>query len=328
MRFKGGGFVGAKLTVVSLCAILCVAAFAQGQKGPGQRPELQLTLQQLFPLTSIGEGVLGLRGTPESIRQAGAVVLLRKDGVSGSVERKDAAVLNIGLEPAPLASGRKDVSFRPGDRFYVHSIYVGSDVITFGLMTTQMVPVGGKAQRLWTTLNFFFKAETLHNGDRETVVNAVQQWLAPETLSNIVAASAPPAVAFPGNAPSSVEIELTPGMSIEKIRESMGSPLRHIRYEARTWLYYPGLILTFAGEKLTDVDRIGGPPARLVIESDPTHAEILVDGKLAGETPATLEIPAGKRTITVRKKGNLDWTRAVELFAGSSVSLTASLEAK
>lgn len=316
-----------KISLLAMTGVLCWAAFAQGQKGPGQRPELQLALQQLFPLTTIGEGVLGLRGSPDSIRQAGVVVVLRQEGVSGSVERKDAAVLNIGLEAAPLASGRKDFSFHAGDRFYVHSIYVGSDVITFGLMTTQLVPVGGKPQRLWSTLNFFFKVETLHNGDRESVVAAVQQWLAPESLGSITAAAAAPAVAVavPGSAPANAEIQLTPGMSAEKAVESMGNPLRRIRFESHMWLYYPGLILTFTGEKLASVDRIGGPPAQVTIESDPSHAEIWVDGKFAGETPAMLEIPAGKRAIAVRKSGSPEWSRELELFAGSTVSLTANL---
>jgi hypothetical protein len=315
-----------------LCYTLVAAGVAEAQalKGPGQRPELQLSLQQLFPLTTIGEGVLGLRGTPDSIRQAGGVVVLRREGVSGSMERKNAATLHIGLEAAPVASGRQDIKFRPGERFYVHSIYVGSDVITFALMSTQMAPVAGGTHRLWATLNFFFKAETLHQGDRDAVLALVQQWIVPETLGTAMASGAPTALANPLSAPAgssqSNEIQLEPGMGIEQAIEAMGAPLRRITFGQHAWLYYPGLILAFTNQRLEAVDRLGGPPAAVVVESAVPHAEILVDGKLVGETPATLEIPAGRRRITVRKAGWPEWTREVELLSGSRVTLTAQLD--
>lgn len=319
-----------KVLLLATCLVLAAAAWAspQAAKGPGQRPELQLTLQQLFPLTTIGEGVLGLRGTPDSIRQAGGVVVLRREGVSGSVDRKNSATLQIGLEATPLASGRKDFAFRAGERFYVHSIYVGSDVITFALMTTQMLPVAGGTHRLWATLNFFFKAETLHNGDRDAVLAAVQQWIVPETLGaqSSYLPVAPPLMGAPAAvAPATAEVQLELGMSLEKAVEAMGAPVRRVSFGQSTWLYYPGLILTFANSRLDALDHLGGPPATVVVESDLAHAEIFVDGKLVGETPATLEIPAGRRKIVVRKPGAADWVRELHLLAGSRVSLSALL---
>ena len=316
------------IRVMSLLLMTAIAAKPQAAKGPGQRPDLQLSLQQLFPLTTIGEGILGLRGTPDSIRQAGGVVVLRHEGVSGSIDRKSSATLHIGLEPTPLASGRQDFKFRPGDRFYVHSIYVGSDVITFALMTTQMVPVAGGTHRLWATLNFFFKAETLHNGDRDAVLAVVQQWIVPETLGlQPASAPAPPsATNAPAPAvPANTEVQLEPGMAIEKVIDSMGDSMRSVTYGQNTWLYYPGLILTFVNGRLDAVDRLGGPPATVVMESDPAHAEIFVDGKLVGETPATLEIPAGRRRIVVRRQGATDWVRELDLLSGSRVSLSVLL---
>jgi len=316
-----------KILLLITCLALATPARTapQAAKGPGQRPELQLSLQQSFPLTTIGEGVLGLRGSPDSIRQVGGVVILRHAGVSGSIERKGAAVLNIDLGPTPQASGRKDFEFRPGDRFYVHSIYVGTDVITFALMSTQLLPVAGGNHRLWATLNFFFKAETLHAGDRDAVLASVQRWIAPEALGAALVPSAAPGAgaALPAPAaPPQAEIELSAGMPLQKAVESMGPPQRTIKFAANTWLYYPGLILTFTGERLESVGHLGGPPATVVVEADGGHAEIFVDGKLAGETPATLEIPAGHRKIVVRKAGQPDWQRELDLLPGSRVSLS------
>lgn len=67
--------------------------------------------------------------------------------------------------------------------------------------------------------------------------------------------------------------------------------------------------------------------ATLLIESNKPGADIEVDGNFMGNTPSTLSLTPGQHTITVKKKGMRDWTRAMNV-AGSGVHLNAELEAQ
>lgn len=51
-------------------------------------------------------------------------------------------------------------------------------------------------------------------------------------------------------------------------------------------------------------------------------ADIEVDGNFVGNAPATLNLPAGVHTISVRK-GNRSWERRVEIMANSQITLNA-----
>jgi hypothetical protein len=53
-------------------------------------------------------------------------------------------------------------------------------------------------------------------------------------------------------------------------------------------------------------------------------AEIFVDQDFVGNTPSTINVPAGKHVITVKKSGFQDWARTVD-FAGGSITLEAEL---
>jgi len=68
------------------------------------------------------------------------------------------------------------------------------------------------------------------------------------------------------------------------------------------------------------------PGAAMVsINSSAAGADIELDGGFVGSTPATLQIPAGMHRISV-KKGPKEWQRTVQVTAGSSITLSASLE--
>lgn len=51
----------------------------------------------------------------------------------------------------------------------------------------------------------------------------------------------------------------------------------------------------------------------LVVHSDPTGAQILLDGKLRSATPATINLPPGWYTVTVTKEGFQPWSGQVKV---------------
>jgi PEGA domain/PDZ domain len=60
------------------------------------------------------------------------------------------------------------------------------------------------------------------------------------------------------------------------------------------------------------------------LSSTPAGADILVDDEFAGNTPSTINIPAGKHIVTVRKSGYQDWVRSMNFYTGS-ITLSAEL---
>jgi PEGA domain-containing protein/PDZ domain-containing protein len=65
-------------------------------------------------------------------------------------------------------------------------------------------------------------------------------------------------------------------------------------------------------------------PCVVAITSSPAGADILVDDEFTGNTPSTINVPAGKHTVTVRKPGFQDWIRSMN-FYGGSITLSAEL---
>ena len=66
--------------------------------------------------------------------------------------------------------------------------------------------------------------------------------------------------------------------------------------------------------------------AKIQLESDPTGADIELDGSFVGNTPSDVQVPEGDHTITVKKTGFKDWERKMKVNAGSSIRLSAALE--
>src|ERR1039457_7379141 len=56
--------------------------------------------------------------------------------------------------------------------------------------------------------------------------------------------------------------------------------------------------------------------AQLEITSDPSGAQISVDGNFLGRTPAEIDIAPGRHTITISKPGCRAWERTLEVSAG------------
>ncbi len=64
----------------------------------------------------------------------------------------------------------------------------------------------------------------------------------------------------------------------------------------------------------------------VTITSEPDGAEIFVDDKFHGNTPATLKLPAGSHAIVLKFPGRADWRRTLEVLKSSKVSLKATLD--
>ncbi len=66
--------------------------------------------------------------------------------------------------------------------------------------------------------------------------------------------------------------------------------------------------------------------AKIQLESDPSGADIELDGNFVGNTPSDVQIGEGDHTVIVKKGGFKDWERKMKVSAGSSVHLSAQLE--
>jgi len=65
----------------------------------------------------------------------------------------------------------------------------------------------------------------------------------------------------------------------------------------------------------------------ITITSEPDAAEIFVDGKFHGNTPATLKLPAGSHTVLLKSPGFPDYARTLELPKSSRLTLKAAFQA-
>jgi hypothetical protein len=66
--------------------------------------------------------------------------------------------------------------------------------------------------------------------------------------------------------------------------------------------------------------------AKIQLESDPSGADIELDGSFIGNTPSDVQVGEGDHTITVKKSGFKNWERKMKVSAGSNVHLNAALE--
>lgn len=66
--------------------------------------------------------------------------------------------------------------------------------------------------------------------------------------------------------------------------------------------------------------------ASVQLTSDPTGAEITIDGSYVGSTPSTVNLTPGTHAIKMTLPGYAPWVRSVETQAGESRNLAAALE--
>jgi hypothetical protein len=62
------------------------------------------------------------------------------------------------------------------------------------------------------------------------------------------------------------------------------------------------------------------------ITSDPDGAEIFLDDKFIGTTPATLRLGEGAHTLTLKSPHHADWQRSITVLKDSTVTVKATLD--
>lgn len=321
---KTEGRLGA---AAGLLLALGFAAGALAQANVGRRADVKQSLEQRYRVTEIGPKYMGLSGNRGTIRKAGGVVTLRRSGLSGSLESELPASYAVREGAVTLFRGRQDVPLSVGDKFYVHSVHVGSDVITLGLLSARANSGPKGSSRLWAGLSFFFPPDTVADADVRSIYAVLDQWLLPEEGLRPVLSGASVMQAEPAAPPTpAAPAELKPGMSREEVEAALGLPARDVSFGARTWLSYPGMVVVLNEGKLVSVDRSGRPPAKVRVVSEPDGADVLLDGSYVSSTPATLELPAGTYQVRVVLPGYQDWEREVRVLGGSEVTVRARLE--
>ncbi|HMK21942.1 MAG TPA: PEGA domain-containing protein, partial [Terriglobales bacterium] len=93
----------------------------------------------------------------------------------------------------------------------------------------------------------------------------------------------------------------------------------------RRWLTYPGITVLLEEGKLISADRNAQALVPVRISSDPSGADVFLDGSFVSSTPAVLRLPSGTYKIAVKMAGHSDWEREVKLLPGAEVNLDARL---
>jgi hypothetical protein len=75
------------------------------------------------------------------------------------------------------------------------------------------------------------------------------------------------------------------------------------------------------------ISAISAPPAGVTITSEPSGADIIVDGAFVGNTPSTVQMRAGTHAVQVTK-ASLRWERDLTVQSGSNLNVAATLKEK
>jgi hypothetical protein len=65
--------------------------------------------------------------------------------------------------------------------------------------------------------------------------------------------------------------------------------------------------------------------ARINVASEPSSADIEIDGAFVGNTPSSIELPPGEHQIIVKKSGYKPWERKLRI-SGGNINLAVELE--
>jgi len=328
-------------------AIALLSTAAAAQKKPAEQNDrivLEQILTQTYQPSQVGKQMMGIGGETD-IRRAGTIVVIQRPGLYGSLLHAEPASSAIDGLQYKLFRGHQDYEVPAGERYYVTAVAVGSDTILVAMISARSISAQAGTGRMWTTLSFKFPANVLATADKETVFREFDQWLMPEGRATSAApVAAPPAPAMttypaaapvaapapqPAAAPRPVAItesSLTPGMTREQILQSMGNPVREIQFDQRQWMIYPGFVAILKDNKLESFEMSGSGATKVTVQSDPAGAEIYLDEQFVGSTPSILAVAPGKHAFRLHAAGRADWSRQLNVLAGSDLTLAATLD--
>lgn len=286
-----------RLNFLAVMLMLCGAiALAQGKPVvQNDRRVLEEILQQTYQPSLIGKQLMGI-GKESDIRRAGTIVVIQRPGLYGSLLHSEPASSAITGLSASLFRGHKDYEVPVGERYYVTSVAVSSSTVLVGLISARSIPTQAGNGRVWTTLSFNFPDQVLATADKETVFRQIDQWFMPEGRGVSVAPA-------PTVAPVAAPVAAAPAAA--------------------------GAAQPVAAPQPTAASPAVAPAqttSQVKIQSDPSGAEIYLDGQMVGSTPSMLMIPSGSHTFRVHASGHPDWTRQVNILPGSEITLSATLD--
>ena len=328
-------------------AIALLSTSAAAQKKPAEQNDrivLEQILTQTYQPSQVGKQMMGIGGETD-IRRAGTIVVIQRPGLYGSLLHAEPASSAIDGLQYKLFRGHQDYEVPAGERYYVTAVAVGSDTILVAMISARSISAQAGTGRMWTTLSFKFPANVLATADKETVFREFDQWLMPEGRATSAAPAAAPAapamttypaaapVAAPAPQPATAprpvaitESSLTPGMTREQILQSMGNPVREIQFDQRQWMIYPGFVAVLKDNKLESFETSGSGATKVTVQSDPAGAEIYLDDQFVGSTPSILAVAPGKHAFRLHAAGHADWSRQLNVLAGSDLTLAATLD--
>jgi len=98
-----------------------------------------------------------------------------------------------------------------------------------------------------------------------------------------------------------------------------------VAVEAEGYLPFSQKVSVARGAKVPVPVELAARPATLHVDTD-AGARISVDGRLVRATGGALEVPAGKRFITITRRGRKPFSREIEARPGATLNLEAKLE--
>jgi hypothetical protein len=305
-------------SIAAVVVCLALASFAPAQQDPGRRAEVQQSLASRYRVTRLGgTGFMGRAGKENAVISAGGTVVVRRNGLFGSYDRGQITSNAIRGDEITLLSGRKDAEIAPGEKFYVTSVYVGSDIVNLGLLSTRMISSSAGNGQLWAQISIFMPAQVLAEGVVNKIYPELDKWLLPEGGASSFGT---------GAGYEDGPVDLKPGMSRDDAVKALGNPIREVRFEQRGWLQYPSFVVLTESGKVTTVDNSSRPPSMVRVSSEPPAADVLVDGKFVGNTAQALNLEPGEHEITVQRAGYKPWARKLQVSAGTDVNIHALLE--
>lgn len=138
---------------------------------------------------------------------------------------------------------------------------------------------------------------------------------------------------YPGQATLSLELDEDKGQKVAQhvlLGQNNVHPNTNPFTIAAAAAQFPAPGLTQPAAQAPPMNPAAGIPgqelASIDFASDPTGADILIDGSFVGNTPSTLRIPAGRHIITLRLSGYRTWTQPMEVEPGSQATIRKTLE--